>query len=225
MDNLFEIARGVVTKEDENKFIEACKKRVACVAKHRIDENGNPFHIAASKGFLLSALQEIIKYLEEDTESKVKKAKEAEDWEEVKRLKKELKNNKKYIKEALLDKSYIKDDGKKAVSPLYFLDPAERKEVKQIADIKCGFICNKKFHICLYIVGAIVCAITMCVSLYLLFSASQSLALASIATIASGGSSYLFFKACNEVYGLYNESTIVTDPDVMQFLDGGLAPT
>ncbi|WP_264337680.1 ankyrin repeat domain-containing protein [Wolbachia endosymbiont (group B) of Dolichovespula media] len=172
MDNLFKIARGVVTKEDENKFIEACKKRVACVAKHRIDENGNPFHIAASKGFLLSALQEIIKYLEEDTENKVKKAK---DWEEVKRLEKELKNNKKYIKEALLDKSYIKDDGKKAVSPLYFLDPAERKEVKQIADIKCGFICNKKFHICLYIVGAIVCAITMvCIFVSSIFGFSIS---------------------------------------------------
>lgn len=222
MDNLFEIARGVVTKEDENKFIEACKERVACVAKHRIDENGNPFHIAASKGFLLSALQEIIKYLEEGTKSKVKKAEEAKNWKESERLKEKLKDNKRYIKEALLDKSYIKDN--KAVSPLYFLDPSEQKEVKQIADIKCGFICNKKFHICLYIVGAIVCATAMCVSLYLLFSASQSLALASIATIASGGSSYLLFKACNEVYGLYNESTIVTDPDVMQLLDSGLAP-
>ncbi len=112
MDDLFEIAR----KGNKDEFVNACKKRVACVAKHRIDENGNPFHIAASKGFLLSALKGIIKYLEEDTESKVKKAKEAKDWEEVKRLEKELKNNKKYIKEALLDKSYIKDDGKKAVS-------------------------------------------------------------------------------------------------------------
>ncbi|MGL9726570.1 MAG: hypothetical protein ACR5KV_08790 [Wolbachia sp.] len=48
--------------------------------------------------------------------------------------------------------------------------------------------------------------------------------MASIATIASGGSSYLLFKACNEVYGLNNESTIVTDTDVMQLLEGGLAP-
>ncbi|WP_264685985.1 ankyrin repeat domain-containing protein [Wolbachia endosymbiont (group B) of Pyrgus malvae] len=149
MDNLFEIAR----KGNVDKFVDSCKERVACVAKHRIDENGNPFHIAASKGFLLSALQKIIKDLEESTRVEVEKAK---DWEEVKRLEKELKNNKKYIKEALLDKSYIKDN--KAVSPLYFLDPSEQKEVKQIADIKCGFICNKKFHICLYIVGAIVCA-------------------------------------------------------------------
>ena len=217
MDNLFEIAR----EGNEDEFVKVCKEQVADVAIHSTRENGNPFHIAASKRILLSALKEIIKHLEGDTKSKVEKAKEAKDWEEVERLGKEFKNNKKYIKEALLDKSYIKDN--KAVSPLYFLNPAERKEVKQIADIKCGFICNKKFHICLYIVGAIVCAITMCVSLYLLFSASQSLALASIATIASGGSSYLLFKACNEVHGLYNESTIVTDPDVMQLLDSGLA--
>lgn len=219
MDNLFKIAR----EGNEDEFVKACKKRIACVAKHSLNENGNPFHIAASKEFLLSALKEIIKYLEEDTKSKVEKAKEAKDWKEVKKLEEEFKNNKKYIKEALLDKSYIKDN--KAVSPLYFLNPAEQKEVKQIADIKCGFICSKKFHLCLYIVGAIVCAIAMCVSLYLLFSVSQSLALASIATIASGGSSYLLFKACNEIYGLHNESTIVTDPDVMQLLEGGLAPT
>lgn len=219
MDNLFKIAR----EGNEDEFVKACKKRIACVAKHSLNENGNPFHIAASKEFLLSALKEIIKYLEEDTKSKVEKAKEAKDWKEVKKLEEEFKNNKKYIKEALLDKSYIKDN--KAVSPLYFLNPAEQKEVKQIADIKCGFMCSKKFHLCLYIVGAIVCAIAMCVSLYLLFSVSQSLALASIATIASGGSSYLLFKACNEIYGLHNESTIVTDPDVMQLLEGGLAPT
>ncbi|MEC4734930.1 MAG: ankyrin repeat domain-containing protein [Wolbachia endosymbiont of Halictus tumulorum] len=218
MDDLFEIAR----KGNKDEFVNACKKRVACVAKHSFGKNGNPFHIAANEGFLLSALKEIIKYLEEDTKSKVEKAKEAKDWKEVKKLEKEFKDNKKYIKEALLDKSYIKDN--KAVSPLYFLDPAEQKKVKQIADIKCGFICNKKFHICLYIVGAIVCATAMCVSLYLLFSVSQSLALASIATIASGGSSYLLFKACNEIYGLHNESTIVTDPDVMQLVDVGLTP-
>lgn len=64
----------------------------------------------------------------------------------------------------------------------------------------------------------------MCVSLYLLFLVSQSLALASIATIASGGAACLLFKACNEIYDLHNESTIVTDPDVMQLLDSGLAP-
>lgn len=209
MDDLFKIAR----EGNEDEFVKVCKEQVADVAIHSTRENGNPFHIAASKRILLSALKEIIKYLEEDTKSKVEKAKEAKDWEEVERLEKEFKNNKKYIKEALLDKSYIKDN--KAASPLYFLNPAEWKEVKQIADIKCGFICNKKFHICLYIVGAIVCAITMCVSLYLLFSTSQSLALASIATIASGGAACLLFKVCNEIYDLHNESTLVEEVNII----------
>ncbi|MGL9758482.1 MAG: ankyrin repeat domain-containing protein [Wolbachia sp.] len=219
MVDLFEIAK----KGDKDEFVRICKENVAYAAKHRLDENGNPFHIAASKGILLPALRKIMTDLEDDTKSKVKKAEEAKDWEKVKRLEKELKNNKKYIKEALCDKSYIKDNGKMAVSPLYFLDPAERKEVKQIADIKGGFICNRKFHLCLYIIGAIACIAALCLSLYFLFLVSQSLALASVATIASGGSTCLLFKACNGIYGLYDESTIVIDPDVMQLLDGGLA--
>ncbi|MDE5060800.1 MULTISPECIES: ankyrin repeat domain-containing protein [Wolbachia] len=219
MADLFEVAKA----GDKDKFIEACKERVACVAKHSLDENGNPFHIAASRGILLSALKEIIKYLEEDTEGRVKKAKEAKNWKELEKLKEELKDNKRYIKEALCDKSYIKDNGRMAVSPLYFLDPAEREEAKQIAGIKGGFICNRKFHLCLYIIGAIACIAALCLSLYFLFLVSQSLALASVATIASGGSTCLLFKACNGIYGLYDESTIVTDPDIMQLLDGGLA--
>ncbi|MDE5062157.1 ankyrin repeat domain-containing protein [Wolbachia endosymbiont of Drosophila tsacasi] len=219
MADLFEVAKA----EDKDKFIEACKERVACVAKHSLDENGNPFHIAASRGILLSALKEIIKYLEEDTEGRVKKAKEAKNWKELEKLKEELKDNKRYIKEALCDKSYIKDNGRMAVSPLYFLDPAKREEAKQIAGIKGGFICNRKFHLCLYIIGAIACIAALCLSLYFLFLVSQSLALASVATIASGGSTCLLFKACNGIYGLYDESTIVTDPDIMQLLDGGLA--
>lgn len=52
MDDLFEIAR----KGNVDKFFDSCKERVACVAKHNLDEKGNPFHIAASKGILLSAL-------------------------------------------------------------------------------------------------------------------------------------------------------------------------
>lgn len=75
---------------------------------------------------------------------------------------------------------------------------------------------------CLYIIGAIACIAALCLSLYFLFLVSQSLALASVATIASGGSTCLLFKACNGM--MYDESTIVTDTDVMQLLvDGGLA--
>ncbi|QOD38563.1 ankyrin repeat domain-containing protein [Candidatus Wolbachia massiliensis] len=209
----------------KDEFVRICKENVAYIAKHRIDENGNPFHIAASKGILLPALKEIIKYLEEDTKRKVEKAEGDKNWGESERLKEELKCNRKYIKDALCDKSYIRDNGRMAVSPLYFLDPAERKEVKKIAGIEGSFICNRKFHLCLYIIGAIACIAALCLSLYFLFLVSQSLALASVATIASGGSTCLLFKACSGIYGLYDESTIVTDPDAMQLFKNGLAPT
>ena len=219
MADLFAVAKA----RNKDEFVRICTENVAYAAKHRLDENGNPFHIAASQEILLPALKEIMRNLEEGTKSKVKKAEEAKNWKESERLKEKLKDNKRYIKEALCDKSYIKDNGRMAVSPLYFLDPAEREEAKQIAGIKGGFICNRKFHLCLYIMGAIACIAALCLSLYFLFLVSQSLALASVATIASGGSTCLLFKACNGIYGLYDESTIVTDPDVMQLLDGGLA--
>ncbi|XCA32875.1 MAG: ankyrin repeat domain-containing protein [Wolbachia endosymbiont of Polyergus mexicanus] len=219
MVDLFAVAKA----GNKDEFVRICTENVAYAAKHRLDENGNPFHIAASQGILLPALKEIMRNLEEGTKSKVKKAEEAKNWKESERLKEKLKDNKRYIKEALCDKSYIKDNRRMAVSPLYFLDPAEREEAKQIAGIKGGFICNRKFHLCLYIMGAIACIAALCLSLYFLFLVSQSLALASVATIASGGSTCLLFKACNGMYSLYDESTIVTDPDVMQLLDGGLA--
>lgn len=199
----------------------ACKENIASVTMR--DRNGNnPFHIAARNRILLSALKEIVKDLEVEADRKTKKAEEAKDWKESERLKEELKRNKKYIKDALCDKSCFLH-GRVAVAPLYFLNAAEREEAKQIAGIKGGFICNRKFHLCLYIMGAIACIAALCLSLYFLFLVSQSLALASVATIASGGSTCLLFKACNGIYGLYDESTIVTDPDVMQLLDGGLA--
>ncbi|MDR1139754.1 MAG: ankyrin repeat domain-containing protein [Rickettsiales bacterium] len=206
-----------------DEFVRICKEDVAYVTEHKLDENGNPFHIAASKGILLPTLKEIVNYLETEANQKIKKAEEAKNWEEIKKLKEELKCNKQYIKDALCDKSCILQ-GRVAVAPLYFLNAVERKEVKQIADIKSSFVCNRKFHLCLYIVGAIACIAALCLSLYFLFLVSQSLALGSIAGIASGGSTCLLFKACNGIYGLYDESTIVTDPDVMQLLKDGLAP-
>lgn len=208
-------------KGDENEFVKIWKKDIASVTA-RNGNGENPFHIAAKNRILLPAIKEIMRDLEEGTKSKVEKAEEAKNWGEVKRLKEELKCNNKYIKNALCDKSCFLH-GRVAVAPLYFLNAAEREEAKQIAGIKGGFICNRKFHLCLYIMGAIACIAALCLSLYFLFLVSQSLALASVATIASGGSTCLLFKACNGIYGLYDESTIVTDPDVMQLLDGGLA--
>ncbi|WP_338482233.1 ankyrin repeat domain-containing protein [Wolbachia endosymbiont (group A) of Ophion costatus] len=218
MADLFEVAKA----RNKDEFVRICTENVAYAAKHRLDENGNPFHIAASQEILLPALKEIMRDLEEGTKSKVKKAEEAKNWKESERLKEKLKDNKRYIKEALCDKSCILH-GRVAVAPLYFLNAAEREEAKQIAGIKGGFICNSKFHLCLYIIGAIACIAALCLSLYFLFLVSQSLALASVATIASGGSTCLLFKACNGIYGLYDESTIVTDPDVMQLLNSDLA--
>ncbi|WP_264705023.1 ankyrin repeat domain-containing protein [Wolbachia endosymbiont (group A) of Gymnosoma rotundatum] len=218
MADLFEVAKA----RNKDEFVRICTENVAYAAKHRLDENGNPFHIAASQEILLPALKEIMRNLEEGTKSKVKKAEEAKNWKESERLKEKLKDNKRYIKEALCDKSCILH-GRVAVAPLYFLNAAEREEAKQIAGIKGGFICNSKFHLCLYIIGAIACIAALCLSLHFLFLVSQSLALASVATIASGGSTCLLFKACNGIYGLYDESTIVTDPDVMQLLNSDLA--
>lgn len=218
MADLFEVAKA----RNKDEFVRICTENVAYAAKHRLDENGNPFHIAASQEILLPALKEIMRNLEEGTKSKVKKAEEAKNWKESERLKEKLKDNKRYIKEALYDKSCILH-GRVAVAPLYFLNAAEWEEAKQIAGIKGGFICNSKFHLCLYIIGAIACIAALCLSLYFLFLVSQSLALASVATIASGGSTCLLFKACNGIYGLYDESTIVTDPDVMQLLNSDLA--
>ncbi|WP_341810501.1 ankyrin repeat domain-containing protein [Wolbachia endosymbiont (group A) of Volucella bombylans] len=218
MADLFEVAKA----RNKDEFVRICTENVAYAAKHRLDENGNPFHIAASQEILLPALKEIMRNLEEGTKSKVKKAEEAKNWKESERLKEKLKDNKRYIKEALCDKSCILH-GRVAVAPLYFLNAAEREEAKQIAGIKGGFICNSKFHLCLYIIGAIACIAALCLSLYFLFLVSQSLALASVATVASGGSTCLLFKACNGIYGLYDESTIVTDPDVMQLLNSDLA--
>ncbi|MGL5029206.1 MAG: ankyrin repeat domain-containing protein [Wolbachia pipientis] len=189
MADLFEVAKA----RNKDEFVRICTEYVAYAAKHRLDENGNPFHIAASQEILLPALKEIMRNLEEGTKSKVKKAEEAKNWKESERLKEKLKDNKRYIKEALCDKSCILH-GRVAVAPLYFLNAAEREEAKQIAGIKGGFICNSKFHLCLYIIGAIACIAALCLSLYFLFLVSQSLALASVATIASGGSTCLFLR-------------------------------
>ncbi|MCM1001962.1 ankyrin repeat domain-containing protein [Wolbachia pipientis] len=216
--NLFAAAGG-----NKDEFVRICKENVAYVTAR--DGNGeNPFHIAAKNRILLPALKEIVNYLEEEANQKIKKAEEAKDWKEIKKLKEELKCNKQYIKDALCDKSYILHK-RIAAAPLYFLDSAERKEVKQIADIKDSFVCNRKFHLCLYIVGAIACIAALCLSLYFLFLVSQPLALASVATIASGGSTCLLFKACNGIYGLYDGSTMVTDTNAMHPLgNNGLAP-
>ncbi|MDG7052703.1 MAG: ankyrin repeat domain-containing protein [Wolbachia endosymbiont of Alcedoecus sp.] len=206
-DNLLHLAAKI---KNEGTFVEICKENIALVTA-RNEYGNNPFHAAAKSGILLPAVKKIV----EDINNKMKKAEEARRWEE----KWELERHKQYIKTALCDKSCILHK-RIVVAPLYFLDSAERKEVKQIADIKGSFVCNGKFHLCLYIIGAIACIAALCLSLYFLFLVSQSLALASVATIASGRSTCLLFKACNGIYGLYDGSTIATDSDAMQLVGG-----
>lgn len=135
-------------------------------------------------------------------------------------MKEELKCNKKYIKDALCSKD--RAFNKKRETPFYYLDAAQQKEIKQIADIKDSFICNQKFHLCLYIVGAIACIAALCLSLYFLYLSSQTFALSSMAAIASGGVTYLSVKACISLHALHNESTLA-EVNVMQS-SGGLAP-
>ncbi|MDM8335186.1 ankyrin repeat domain-containing protein [Wolbachia pipientis] len=213
-DNLLHLAARIQNKD---KFVNICKQNIALVAQ-RNEYGNNPLHEAARSGVLLLTVKEISHYLETEADNKIKKAVEAGDRKEASRLQKELKCNKKYIKDALCCKDYAFN--KKRETPLYYLDAAQQKEIKQIVGIKDSFICNQKFHLCLYIVGTIVCIAALCLSLYLLFLVSQSLALASVATIASGGATCLLFKACNGIYGLYDESTVVTDSVAIHPLGG-----
>ncbi|WP_434732280.1 ankyrin repeat domain-containing protein [Wolbachia endosymbiont of Zygogramma bicolorata] len=202
-DNLLHLA---ARRQNKDKFVDTCKKNIASVTVHN-EYGNNPFHEAARGGILLPAVKEIVNYLETKADNKIKKAKEAGDWEKVSKLKEELKCNKKYIKDALCSKDHAFN--KKRETPLYYLDAAQQKEIKQIADIKDSFICNQKFHLCLYIVGAIACIAALCLSLYFLYLSSQTFALSSMVAIASGGVTYLSVKACNEIHALHNESTLV----------------
>ncbi|WP_423348775.1 hypothetical protein [Wolbachia sp. wLmal] len=84
-----------------------------------------------------------------------------------------------------------------------------KKEIKEIAGIKDSFICNQKFHLRLYIIGAIACIAALCLSLYFLFLVSQSMALTTMAGIISGGAAYLSGKVCSEIHDLHDMSTPV----------------
>ncbi|MFP3026348.1 MAG: ankyrin repeat domain-containing protein [Wolbachia sp.] len=201
VDNLLHLAAKIKNKD---KFVDICKKNIALVTARNEDGN-NPFHEAARSKILLPAVKEIVNYLETKADNKIKKAKEAGDWEKASKLKEKLKCNKKYIKDALCSKDHAFN--KKRETPLYYLDAAQQKEIKQIAGIKDSFICNQKFHLCLYIVGAIACIAALCLSLYFLFLVSQSLALASMAGIISGGAAYLSGKVFSEIHDLHDVST------------------
>lgn len=174
------------------------------------DNHENPFHIAAKARILPAVVKGVFEHLEltaneiKRLESSIKKAKEAglstkEDQKELRKVKEKLKNDKSYIVEALRSKCAL---NKYKETPLDCISKTEKKDVKKDADIQDKLICNKNFHLCLYIIGAIVSIAALCLSLYFLFLASEAFALSSMASMAFAGVTYLSLKACNEIYDL-----------------------
>lgn len=155
------------------------------------NDQENPFHIAAKMRILPDVVKGIFKYLESEQTNPNSDSKK-------------LENVKSYVKDALGNRCAL-DKSKK--TPLDWVSEAVRKEVREIAGIKESLICNKKFRLCLYIVGAVACVAALCLSLYFLYLCSQSLALASMATIASGRFGYLAGKVYSEISDLNSVST------------------
>ncbi|WP_375341908.1 ankyrin repeat domain-containing protein [Wolbachia pipientis] len=156
------------------------------------EDHENPFHIAARMGILLDVVKGIFKYLESD------KTNPGCDSEK-------LENYKSYIQEALCNRCAL-DKSKK--TPLDWVSKTVKKKIRETAGIQDSFICNQKFRLCLYIVGAIACIAALCLSLYFLFLVSQSLALATMAGIVSGGAAYLSGKVFSEIHDLHDVSTL-----------------
>ncbi|WP_265026593.1 hypothetical protein [Wolbachia endosymbiont (group A) of Bibio marci] len=189
-DNLLHLAAKI---GNTNEFLPIFKKSVK-EDVHLLEYNEdheNPFHIAAKMGILPSVIKGIFKHLESE---KTNLNSDSKKLEEVKS----------YVQNALGNRSAL-DKSKK--TPLDWVSKTVRKEIKEIAGIKDSLICNQKFRLCLYIVGAIACIAALCLSLYFLFLVSQSLALASMAGIISGGAAYLSGKVFSEIYDLHDVST------------------
>ncbi|WP_353282950.1 hypothetical protein [Wolbachia endosymbiont (group A) of Pogonocherus hispidulus] len=189
-DNLLHLAAKT---GNVDKFLSIFKKSVESNV-HLLEYNKdheNPFHIAAEMGILPSVVKGIFKHLESEKTNPNCDPKK-------------LENVKNYVKEALCNRCAL-DKSKK--TPLDWVSKTVRKEIKEIAGIKDSLICNQKFRLCLYIVGAIACIAALCLSLYFLFLVSQSLALASMAGIISGGAAYLSGKVFSEIHDLHDVST------------------
>ncbi len=186
-DNLLHLAAKT---GNVDKFLSIFKKSVESNV-HLLEYNKdheNPFHIAAEMGILPSVVKGIFKHLESEKTNP------------------NLENVKNYVKEALCNRCAL-DKSKK--TPLDWVSKTVKKEIKETAGIKDSLICNQKFRLCLYIVGAIACIAALCLSLYFLFLVSQSLALASMAGIISGGAAYLSGKVFSEIHDLHDVSTPV----------------
>lgn len=186
-------------------FVFICKKNIALVTQQN-DNGNNPFHEAARCRILLPVVEKILDDIRSEASKEITKAKNAKEWEELKRLEIELNHKEEYIKDALRSKNCTsRKDSKTPLACLYVRD---QEKLKQIADIKDSLISNKKLHASLYVVGAIICVTALCLSLYCLFLANSTFALSSIVSMAVGGTAFLSLKACNEVFKLSEEGTV-----------------
>ncbi|WCR57861.1 hypothetical protein [Wolbachia endosymbiont of Ctenocephalides felis wCfeJ] len=187
-DNLLHLAARTRSTET---FLSIFKKSVENDI-HLLEYNENhenPFHIAAKFKILPNVVSRIFEYLNSEKVTKEKSE-----------------SFKSYVRNALSNRCALNI---RKMTPLDMVSKEVREEVREIAGIKKSFLCNRKFHLCLYIIGAIACIAALCLSLYFLYMVSQSLALASAATIASGGAACLSFKAFGEIYDLNDASTLM----------------
>ncbi|WP_237342920.1 ankyrin repeat domain-containing protein [Wolbachia endosymbiont of Folsomia candida] len=195
------------------------------------ENHENPLHIAARMGILQVIVKGVFEHLEltanneiKRLEGFIKKAKEAgnnadikESQKELKEVKEKLKNDKSYIVEALRSKCALNKDKK---TPLDCVSKTEKEDIKKAVGIQDKLICNKNFHLFLYVIGAVASIAALCLSLYLLFLTSQTFALSSIASMAFAGVTYLSFNACKEIYNLHNDGTSMQDVDITQVSEG-----
>ncbi|MDR2609225.1 MAG: hypothetical protein LBC06_01350 [Rickettsiales bacterium] len=187
MDNLLHLAART---GDVEKFLFIFKKSVehdVRLLEYNEEIHENPFHIAARMGILPKVVRGIFEHLDSEKVTKEKS-----------------KSVKSYVRNALGNRCALNIH---KMTPLDMVSKEVKKEVREIAGIKESLICNKKFRLCLYIVGAIACVAALCLSLYFLYLCSQHLALASMATIASGGFGYLAGKIYSEISDLSSVST------------------
>jgi hypothetical protein len=206
-ENLLHLAART---KDTEAFLSIFKKSVEndvrLLEYNRYHEN--PFHIAAEMGILPDVVKGIFKYLESEQTNPNSDSKK-------------LENFKSYVRNALGNRCALNI---RKMTPLDMVSKEVKKEVREIAGIKESLICNKKFHLCLYIVGAIACVAALCLSLYFLYLCSQGLALASMATIASGGFGYLSGKVYSEIYDLNSVSTLAESLDNRELARTALVP-
>ncbi|MCA4775090.1 hypothetical protein IHO40_03105 [Wolbachia endosymbiont of Mansonella ozzardi] len=156
------------------------------------DDHENPFHIAARRRILPDVVKE---YLSTWSLNKLTQIVIQKNWK-----------TSSYVRNALGNRCALNNSKR---TPLDMVSREVKKEVREIAGIKESLMCNKKFRLYLYIVGAIACVTALCLSLYFLYLCSQSLTLTSMAAITYGGFGYLSCLACGETYDLNDVNTLM----------------